>query len=37
MDEAEKRQRADYVLENDGDLHDLRRQVQALVETLRQA
>jgi dephospho-CoA kinase len=37
MDEAEKRQRADYVLENNGDLHDLRRQVQALVETLRQA
>ena len=36
MDEAEKRQRADYVLENDGDWHDLRRQVQALVATLRQ-
>jgi dephospho-CoA kinase len=37
MDETEKRQRADYVLENNGDLHDLRRQVQALVATLRQA
>jgi dephospho-CoA kinase len=37
MDEAEKRQRADYVLDNNGDLHDLRRQVQALVATLRQA
>jgi dephospho-CoA kinase len=37
MGEAEKRQRADYVLENDGDLHDLRRQVRALVEMLRQA
>ena len=36
MDEAKKRQRADYVLENEGDLHDLRRQVQALVDTLRQ-
>ena len=37
MDEAEKRQRADYVLENNGDLDDLRRQVQALVATLCQA
>ena len=36
MDEAKKRQRAAYVLENEGDLHDLRRQVQALVDTLRQ-
>jgi dephospho-CoA kinase len=37
MDEAEKRQRADYVLDNNGDLDDLRRQVQTLVAQLRQA
>jgi dephospho-CoA kinase len=36
MDEAKKRQRADYVLDNNGDLDDLRRQVQALVAQLRQ-
>ncbi|RMG96498.1 MAG: dephospho-CoA kinase [Deltaproteobacteria bacterium] len=31
MPEAEKRARADYVVENDGDLDDLRREVQFLV------
>jgi dephospho-CoA kinase len=36
MDEAEKCRHADYVLENNGDLHELRQQVQTLVETLRQ-
>lgn len=36
MDEAAKRQRADYVLDNNGDLDDLRRQVQALVARLHQ-
>lgn len=35
MDDAEKRQRAQYVLDNRGDLTALRRQVQALVATLR--
>lgn len=37
MPEAEKCRLADYVLDNNGDLQDLRRQVQALVATLRQA
>ena len=35
MDEAEKRQRADYVLENNGDLQALRRQVEDLVSILK--
>lgn len=37
MDEAEKRRMVDYVLDNNGDLDDLRRQVQALVTTLRES
>lgn len=37
MPEAEKCRLADYVLDNNGDLQDLRCQVQALVATLRQA
>jgi dephospho-CoA kinase len=37
MHEAEKRRRADYILDNNGDVEDLRRQVRALVSTLRQA
>ena len=32
---AEKRRRADYVLENDGSLQDLERQVEALLPRLR--
>ncbi len=35
MDEAEKRRMADDVLDNDGDIEDLRQQVQALVAALR--
>lgn len=35
MEEAEKRRMADYVLDNNGDIEALRRQVQALVATLR--
>lgn len=35
MPEAEKRRLADYVLDNNGDLQDLRRQVQALVARLQ--
>lgn len=37
MDDAAKRQLAQYVLDNNGDLDDLQHQVQALVLTLRQA
>jgi dephospho-CoA kinase len=37
MDETEKRQRADYILDNSGDLERLWRQVQALVARLQQA
>ncbi len=36
MDEEAKRRRADYVLDNNGDEEDLRRQVEELVATLRQ-
>lgn len=32
----QRRARADYVIENEGSLEDLRRQVEALYETLRQ-
>ena len=35
MDEAEKRQLADYVLDNNGDLQALRRQVEDLVSILK--
>jgi len=35
LDETEKRRLADYILDNNGDLQDLRRQVQELVATLR--
>jgi dephospho-CoA kinase len=37
MDEAEKRRLADYNLDNNGDIQDLKRQVQDLVSTLRHA
>jgi dephospho-CoA kinase len=37
MDETEKRRMVDYVLDNNGDLDDLRKQVQALVATLRES
>jgi dephospho-CoA kinase len=37
MDEAEKRRLADYILDNNGALQDLRRQVQELVAKLRQS
>jgi dephospho-CoA kinase len=37
MDEETKRQLANYILDNNGDLQDLHRQVHALVATLRQA
>ena len=37
MDEAEKRRLADYILDNNGDLQELRRRVQELVTTLRYA
>jgi dephospho-CoA kinase len=37
MDEAEKRRMVHYVLDNNGDIEDLRQQVQALVATLRAA
>ncbi len=37
MDEAEKRRLADYVLDNNGDLDDLRGQVQTAVARLRQS
>ena len=36
MDEAARRQRADYILDNSGNLADLRRQVSLLVMALRQ-
>ena len=35
MDEAEKRQLSDYILDNSGDLEALRLQVEQLVETLK--
>jgi dephospho-CoA kinase len=35
MDEAAKRQLADYLLDNNGDLPALRRQVEGLVSTLK--
>jgi dephospho-CoA kinase len=35
MDEAAKRQLADYVLDNNGDLPALRRQVEDLVSILK--
>ena len=35
LPEEEKRRRADYVLENNGSLNDLLRQVDALYETLK--
>lgn len=37
MDDSQKRQMADYVLDNSGDLQQLRQQVLRLVATLRQA
>ena len=37
MSDDAKRQLADYVLDNNGDLQDLQRQVDTLVATLRQA
>lgn len=37
MDDTHKRQMANYVLDNSGDLEHLRQQVQHLVATLRQA
>lgn len=37
MDEAEKRRMVDYVLDNNGNIDDLRQQVQALVATLRES
>ena len=35
LDEAEKCRMADYVIDNNGNVEDLRRQVQALLTTLR--
>jgi dephospho-CoA kinase len=37
MSDDAKRHLADYVLDNNGDLQDLQRQVDTLVATLRQA
>jgi dephospho-CoA kinase len=37
MDEADKRRLADYVLDNNGDMQNLSRQVRGLVTTLRHA
>jgi dephospho-CoA kinase len=37
MDETEKRRLADYILDNNGDMQNLSRQVQVLVTTLRHA